>query len=258
MSIAVITGASSGMGREFALQLKKMGEVDGFLLIARRADRLTDLAMELGDGAVVLPADLSSTAGLEAVERYFQERKPVIRYLINAAGFGKFGNYAQVPRKENARMIDVNVKATVLISHMAIPYMEAKGHIILLGSGSCFTPLPYFNVYAASKSFVLHYAKGLREEVKPLGIYVTCFCPGWVDTPFLAIAEEQKGVPYPKDPKPLLQNERVVAYALRRAQKGKFFAVTNWYTKLQHMLFKLLPDSLLTRTWLSSVLKIKK
>ena len=256
MGIAIITGASSGMGREFALQLEKSGEVDGFLLVARREERLRALAEELTE-AEVLSADLGTDEGLSRLFAYLEERKPAVRYLINAAGFGKFGDYAALPEGEVADMIDVNVKATVLITHRVLPYMERGGHVIELGSGSCFTPLPFFNVYAASKAFVLHYVKGLRREIAPLGVSVTAFCPGWVATEFFAVAETVEGAPYPKDPKPMLRADKVVRYALRRARKGKTMAVTGWYTKLQHLLYKLLPSRLLTFLWLRTVLKTK-
>ena len=256
MGIAIITGASSGMGREFALQLERSGEVDGFLLIARREERLRALAGEL-TSAEVLSADLSTDEGLSRLFAYLEKKKPSVKYLINAAGFGKFGSYARVDEKDVSAMIDLNVKATVLVTHRTLPYMERGGHIIQLASGSCFTPLPHFNVYASSKSFVLHYTKGLRDEIEPLGVSATAFCPGWVATEFFDVAETVEGAPYPKDPKPMLECEKVVAYALRRARRGKTMAVTNWYTKLQHMLFKLLPDRILTVLWRKTVLKIK-
>ena len=256
MGIAIITGASSGMGREFALQLEKSGEVDGFLLLARREERLASLAESLTN-AKVLAADLGTDEGLKKLFDRLEEEKPSVKYLINAAGFGKFGSYERVSESDVSSMIDLNVKATVLITHRVLPYMERGGHIIELASGSCFTPLPHFNVYASSKSFVLHYTKGLRDEIKPLGVSATAFCPGWVATEFLDVAETVEGAPYPKNPKPLLKCEKVVAYALRRARKGKVMAVTNWFTKMQHMLFKLVPDRILTVLWRKTMLKIK-
>ncbi len=256
MGIAIITGASSGMGREFALQLAKTGEVDGFLLVARREERLQALADEL-ENATVLAADLASEEGLSHFFSYLEEHKPAVSYLVNAAGFGKFGDYAHVAEADIASMIDLNVKATVLITHRTLPYMVRGGHVIELASGSCFTPLPHFNVYASSKAFVLHYVKGLRDEIKPLGVSVTAFCPGWVATEFFEVAETVDGAPYPKNPKPMLQKEKVVRYALRRARRGKVMAVTNWYTRLQHVLFKLLPDRILTVLWRKTVLKIR-
>lgn len=257
MGIAIITGASSGLGREFALQLQRSGEVDGFLLVARRRERLLALAEELSN-AEILSADLATMEGVRAFAAYLEEKRPRVRVFVAAAGFGKFGDYAHLSEDTVAGMIDLNVRALVLMTHRVIPYMEKGGYVITLGSASAFTPLPHFNVYAAGKSFVLHYTKGLRDEIAPLGLTATCFCPGWVATEFLAVAEPEAGVLYPQNPKPLLEAKRVVAYALRRARRGKTLAVTNWYTKLQHLLFKLLPDRVLTVLWRKTVLKEKK
>ena len=252
MSVAIITGASSGIGREFALQLYRAGEASEFYLIARREERLLALAEELDGRAKVICADLTTKEGLEKIRCALEENKPEVSYLINASGFGKFGDYSEVSEEDTEKMIDLNVKAVVLISHMVVPYMKRNSHIIQLGSGSCFTPLPNFNVYASSKAFVLHYTKGLKYELKDLGISVTAFCPGWVDTEFLGLATKQPQAKGPKDSamKPLLRVEDVVAKAIRDARRGRVMSVTNWYTKLQHLLFKLVPDCLLTRAWL--------
>lgn len=252
MSVAIITGASSGLGREFALQLYRAHEVDEFYLIARRENRLNELKEMLDGKAKVISADLTTSEGINKVREALAENKPDVKYLINASGFGKFGDYSEISEEETERMIDLNVKASVLITHMTIPYMNEGSHIIELGSGSCFTPLPNFNVYAASKSFILHYTKALKYEIKPLGISATAFCPGWVDTEFLGKATEIDGAKGPKASaiKPLLRADKVVAKAIRDAKRGRVMSVTNWFTKLQHLLFKLVPDCLLTRSWL--------
>lgn len=252
MSVAIITGASSGIGREFALQLYNAKEADEFYLIARREDRLLKLKEELGGNAKVISADLTTSEGIEKIRLALQEEKPQVKYLINASGFGKFGDYSEISDEEVSRMLDLNIKATVLITHMTIPYMQRGAHIIELGSASCFTPLPNFNIYASSKAFVLHYTKALKYELKGLGISATAFCPGWVDTEFLGKATDIPGAKGPKasSMKPLLRVDRVVAKAIKDAKKGKVMSVTNWFTKLQHLLFKLLPDCLLTKAWL--------
>jgi short-subunit dehydrogenase len=252
MSVAIITGASSGLGREFALQLYRANEVDEFYLIARREDRLKELKNELDGKAKVISADLTTSEGINKIREALISDKPDVKYLINASGFGKFGDYSEISEEETERMIDLNVKASVLITHMTIPYMKKGSHIIELGSGSCFTPLPNFNVYAAGKSFILHYTKALKYEIKPLGITATAFCPGWVDTEFLGKATEIDGAKGPKAKaiKPLLRADKVVAKAIRDAKRGRVMSVTNWYTKLQHLLFKILPDCLLTKAWL--------
>lgn len=250
MGVALITGASSGIGREFAKQLKENYGITEFWFVARRRDRMEALAETLGVKAHIISADLCEDEGVEAVREALKSEKPKISVLINAAGFGRFGAHDQISDEDTARMIDLNCKALVLITHMALPYMEKGGRIIQLGSGSCFTPLPNFNVYAASKSFVLHYTKALYYEVKKYGVSATAFCPGWVETEFLGAAGSDKNVNRPKKTKPLLRVEKVVKGCLRAAFKGKKMFVTNWFTKMQHMLFKLTPDGILSRMWL--------
>ena len=250
MSIALITGASSGIGMEFAKQLKEDYGVNEFWFVARRAARMEELRDTLGVNAKIISADLTTDAGVEAVREALLAEKPQIKYLVNAAGFGNFGSFDQVPESDIVKMIDLNVKALVRITHMCIPYMERGGRIVELGSGSCFTPLPYFNVYASSKSFVLHYTKALNFEIAKYGVRATCFCPGWVHTEFLGKATAPDNVSYPKSTKPLLRCEDVVRRCLKAVKRGRAMYVTNWYTKLQHVLFKLVPDCLLSKTWL--------
>ncbi|MBQ8268067.1 MAG: SDR family NAD(P)-dependent oxidoreductase [Clostridia bacterium] len=250
MGIALITGASSGIGREFAKQLKENYNINEFWFVARRRDRMEALAAELSVSARIISADLCKDEGVMAVREALESEKPEISVLINAAGFGRFGAHDQISAEDTARMIDLNCKALVLITHMALPYMVKGGHIIEMGSGSCFTPLPNFNVYAASKSFVLHYTKALYYEVKKYGVSATAFCPGWVHTEFLAAAGNDKNVNRPKKTKPLLNVQTVVKGCLSAAMKGKKMFVTNWFTKMQHVLFKILPDGILSRMWL--------
>jgi short-subunit dehydrogenase len=250
MSIAIITGASSGMGAEFARQLKEQWGVNDFWFVARRTDKMEALRDELSVNAKIISADLTDGSGIEVLRAALEEEKPSVKYLINSAGFGNFGSFDQLPEGEISAMIDLNVKALVLITHMVIPYMERGGRIVELGSGSCFTPLPYFNIYASSKAFVLHYTKGLNGEIKKYGLRATCFCPGWVETEFLGKATDRQTVTMPKAMKPMLSCRDVVSRCVKRLGRGPTMYVTNWYTKLQHLLFKLVPDCLLTKTWL--------
>ncbi len=250
--IAIVTGASSGIGREFVKQIAASGEVDGFWLIARREERLREVAESVDLPSEIISADLASLEGLETVRALLEEKKPEVKILINAAGFGKFGNYLEMPMEEALGMIDLNVRALVYLTQTTLPYMVKGGYLIQMGSASCFTPLPNFNVYAAGKSFVLHYSKALAFETKSRGISVTCFCPGWVDTEFLGVAVgDDRSGPRPEKFKPLLKVDRVVAKALRSARRGKVMCVTNWFTKMQHVMFKLLPDRWLTKMWMT-------
>ena len=250
MSVAIITGASSGIGREFAKQIRNRLGIDEFWFIARRADRMESLRDELGVKAKIISADLTERTGIETVRAALESEKPKVKYLINAAGFGKFGSFDQLDESSIEKMIDLNAKALVLITHMTIPYMQRGGRIVQLGSGSCFTPLPYFNVYSSSKVFVLHYTKALNYEIKKYGLRATCFCPGWVETDFLEIAAKNEGVTMPKATKPLLKCEKVVKRCIRAMINGRTMCVVNWYTKLQHFLFKVVPDPILSKIWL--------
>lgn len=250
MSLAIITGASSGIGREFALQLKEKAGVDKFCLIARRKERLEALRDELMVDCTVISADLSSDEGILKVREYLENEKPRVKFLVNAAGFGDFGGFDEISEETVVKMIDLNVKALVRLTHMCIPYMERGGRIIEMGSGSCFTPLPYFNVYSSSKVFVLHYTKSLNHEIKKYGVRATCFCPGWVDTDFIGLAKQNESVTMPKETRPLLKLEKCVAKCVKSAVKGRAMCVTGWYTKMQHVLFKLVPDNILTKIWL--------
>lgn len=253
MSLAIITGASSGIGMEFARQLRRRG-IDEFWLIARREEKLSKLADELGCECKIITADLATEEGIEAYRSALKSENPEVKYLINAAGFGEYGAFDEVEEATVKKMIDLNVKALVLITHMTVPYMERGGRIVQMGSGSCFTPLPYFNIYSSSKVFVLHYTKSLNYELRKYGVKATCFCPGYVETEFLGKAEK-KDVLVPKEYKPLLKCDKVVLGCINAMEKGRVMYVTNWYTKLQHLMFKLLPDCLLTKMWLGMLKK---
>lgn len=258
MSIAIITGASSGIGAEFARGYA--GRVDELWLVARRKDRLVELGESLGVRYRVITADLSTGEGIEAIRSALESEKPKVKYLVNAAGFGDYGAFDEIDERKVEMMIDLNVKATVLITHMTVPYMERGGRIIQMGSGSCFTPLPYFNIYSSGKVFVLHYTKSLNYEIEKYGLRATCFCPGYVDTEFIgkAMADGSVTRPRPDSMKPMLDCQKVVKGCIKAADKGRAMYVTNWYTKLQHLLFKLIPDPILTRMWLGMLEKGEK
>lgn len=258
MSIAIITGASSGMGSEFAKQMKEKLGVEEFWFVARREDRMVSLREELGIKAKIIAADLTVPEGIESLREALATERPSVKYLVNSAGFGNFGSFDELPESDVVKMIDLNVKALVLITHMVIPYMERGGRIVELGSGSCFTPLPNFNIYASSKAFVLHYTKALNFEIKKYGLRATCFCPGWVETEFIGKSIAKEGVSRPRKMSPMLKCDKVVAKCIRAMVKGKRMCVTNWYTKMQHMLFKLTPDVILTKIWMGMQTKGEK
>ena len=192
MNIAVITGASSGLGREFARQIDELGEVEQIWLIARRRDRLEEVSRLLGTQSKILCADLSDRSGVIALEEALAGASPVIRYLVNAAGFGRFGSFRDIPLEEIDRMIDLNCKGAVDVTQICLPYCTRGSRILEICSTAAFQPIQFLNVYAASKSFLYRYSRALNAELMHEGITVTAVCPYWVkDTEFIPAAEQR-------------------------------------------------------------------
>ena len=172
MLIAIITGASSGLGREYVHALDREG-LDEIWVIARRKERLQELAEKTITPLRILACDLTEPAVLHAISAELEKNHPIVNYLINAAGFGKIGSFADIPTEELCAMIDLNCRAAVALTQMSIPYMPPTGGILNLCSCAAFQPIPFLNVYAASKAFLLHYTRALHAELLPKGIHVT-------------------------------------------------------------------------------------
>lgn len=188
--IAVITGASSGIGREFALQIDKLNCVDEIWLVARREQRLTRLAERLDAHAKILPWDLTDGACFETYKRLLTEENARVDFLVNCAGFGKFGAVSSQRAADLDDMIRLNITATVMMCRHTVPFMLCGGKIINMASVSGSLPLPYLNVYAATKAFVYHFSRALDVELKCYGITVTAVCPYWMNTEFISVARD--------------------------------------------------------------------
>lgn len=191
--IAVITGASSGIGREFAIQIDQMQKCDELWLVSLTESKLEEVAKELDTPSQVVAVDLTSRADIDSIKKKLEEECPNITYLVNAAGFGKFGDWSTITDKAADSMIDLNCRALVDMTRACLPYMERGSHIIEVASAAAFTPLPHMNVYAATKSFVLHYTRALRWELHGTGITATALCPTWVKTGFEKVARSSGG-----------------------------------------------------------------
>ena len=248
MKIAVITGASSGMGRQYALQMDQKG-LDEIWVIARRENRLQELQQKLHTPVRVIPLDLTKQESIAQYENLLKEQNPAVSYLVNASGFGKFGSFERVSLQDCCDMIDLNVKALVILTRVTLPYMKRGSHIIQMCSSSAFLPLPYLNIYASTKAFILHYSKALRTELKPKGISITAVCPYFVATEFIGVAEERN--PGLKHYKPLYKAEAVVRKAIADADRCKAMSVLGTYTKFFQYAAKFMPQCLLTAAWLN-------
>lgn len=192
MNIIIITGASSGIGMEFALQLDNVFEssIDEIWLIARRKEQMLEVASSMEHTTRVLDMDVTKKEDMKRLKKLLALEKPVVRMLINCAGYGVMGSFSKLNMKEELGMIDVNCKALTQMTYMCIPYMRKNSRIIQLASSAAFMPQPNFAVYAASKAYVNSFSRALSEELRKKKIYVTSVCPGPVDTPFFDIAEK--------------------------------------------------------------------
>ena len=257
MKIAVVTGASSGMGREFVLQLTQYVEVDQIWVIARRAEALESLVKEVSVPLQVLALDLCREDSYQVYARKLEEEKPDVKLLVNAAGFGKFGAYDKVPLEDDLRMIDLNCKALVAMTRLTLPYMAAGSHILQLDSLSAFQPVPYITTYGATKSFVLSYSRAMNRELKTKGVRMMAMNPGWVKTEFFnhALVTNSGEVQYYNR---LYEAKDVVATGLKDLYRSrKDYSVHGFPTRMQVRLVKLLPHSMVMNTWLSQQKKAK-
>lgn len=177
MKIAVITGASSGMGLEFAKAIDAEETLDEIWLIARRRERLEDLAKELRTPARILPMDLGDAASFDEYKKLLEEEKPLVSTLCNVAGFGRFALFTETPLEVNLNMIDINDKALVAMTQLTLPYMKRGSRVINLDSLSAFQPVPYQCIYGSTKAFVLSFSRALNVELEPRGIRVMAVVP---------------------------------------------------------------------------------
>lgn len=249
--IAVITGASSGIGREFALQIaQKYKTVEEIWLIARRKDRLTEVKAEIkavsNKLVRILALDLTDETDIKFYRNLLERQNPSIRVLVNAAGYGIAGHFENMTVDDVTGMIDLNCKALAAITHISLPYMSGPSNIINLASSAAFLPQPSFAIYAASKSMVLSFSRALGRELEGRGITVTAVCPGPVKTEFFDIAQKYtKSKPY----KMVLRADpvKVVKLALFDAYYMSGVSVYSPLMKVFRIVCKYLPHSLLIK-----------
>ena len=246
MRIAVITGASSGMGRDFVRMIDKIEDCEQIWVIARREHRLAEIQSNTGKEIVPIELDLSKEESFEHYANMLKEREADVCALVNAAGFGKFGGFEEIPLKEQMNMIDLNCKALMAITHITLPYMKAGSHVYQLGSLSAFQPVPYIATYGATKAFVLSFSRALNKELEKRGIKMIAVCPGWVKTEFFDRAVTDDTIKYYNK---FYTSEEVVTRAVRDMDMGRDVSVCGASTRAQVRLTKLLPHRLVMNIW---------
>ncbi len=238
--IAIITGASGGMGREIASLIARQRQLDEIWLIARRKDRMRDLSAELMIHARtrIFAMDLSKAESVAVLDRALRRRAYTVKWLVCAAGFGQIGRFDEIPFDAQMSMVDLNCRALTACTHLTLPYMKKGSRILLFSSAAAFLPQPDFAVYAATKSYVLSFARALSCELKGRGISVTAVCPGPVNTEFFDVAERTgKAKAYKKA---FMSDCRMISKKIiKSAEKGKKVCVPTLSMKGVRLLSKL-------------------
>lgn len=249
MSIAVITGASSGLGKEYVYAVcQAHPEIEELVLIARRRERLEAIGKELvGKKVTVLPLDLTDREARAEYRAFLEERGDEVRLLINNAGFGWMGNVAEGNAELQADMVSLNCGALTAMCAMTLPYMKKGGVILNVCSIAAFVPTPRMTVYCSTKAYVFSFSKALREETKKDGINVLAVCPAPMDTEFLTIAGiEGKSKLF--DTLPHVSAKTVARVSLKKAFAGRAVYTNHVLYKVYRVLGKLLPHNWLMGT----------
>ncbi len=245
MKIAVVTGASSGIGREFVRQIAlRYGKMNEIWIIARRKDRLEALEKELSMKVRIFAMDLTSSEDMKEWTHYLKDNTPDIKLLVNCAGYGLQGQFDELDIDAQCGMIDLNCRALTQFTGCCLPYISDHSRIINAASAAAFCPQPGFNVYAATKAYVLSFSRALNAELKKRKITVTSLCPGPVDTEFFDVAGEGTS-----SFKKLLRAKpaRVVDKAIRDAALGNELSVYGIPMKAAKTAAKLLPHKLIMK-----------
>ncbi len=236
---ALITGASSGIGRDMARELDKMGY--GLVLVARDEARLHEVKESLkGKNIEIIPMDLASEENCKKLHSMAKD----IDTLINNAGFGVFGNFTQTDLEKELDLIKTNITAVHILSKLYLKDMMKKnsGHILNVASIAGFMPGPLMDSYYASKAYVVRLSEGIRAEIKraKANVKISLLCPGPVDTNFNNVA----GVKFNLYS---LSSQKVAKYAIKKMLKNKFMIVPGIGIKILRVLAKISPNNITSR-----------
>jgi len=248
MKTAIITGASAGIGREFVRQIADVfPEVECYWLIARRADKLEEMAATLeGKTVVCLPLDLCDAMSFVAYQEKLQTEEPEVVLLVNNAGCGYLGNLGEMDTATQTRMVDLNIRALTAVTNMTIPFMAPGSCILNVSSIASFCPNPRMTVYSSTKAYVSSFTVGLAEELKPKGITVTAVCPGPMATEFLDVGKIA-GNSKMFEMLPYCDQVQVAGGALRAARAGRTIYTPKLFYKFYRVLAKVTPVKLMVK-----------
>ena len=247
--IAIITGASAGLGVEFFKAVDALcNDIDEIWVVARRLDRLQAMHSEHGKTVVPISCDLSDDEALNAFAKTLKASSPDIVLLINNAGFGKLGDVAELDPIVQKQMIALNCGGLTAVTAMSLEYMHKNATIINVSSIASFQPNPRMTVYSSTKAFVTSFTDGLRYELKSRGINVFAVCPGPMETEFLPVAGIGKGASKQFDTLPRCNAAEIATKSVIYARKGRHSYTNKFIFKLYRVLAKILPHRI-TVSW---------
>jgi uncharacterized protein len=251
---ALITGASAGIGREFARQLASRART--LVLVARRGQRLNELRDELRNRNAQLDVhvrvvDLCDKWQIDDLVRWLEQDKIDIDLLINNAGLGDVGSFATSAPKRNEEMLQVNIVALTALTRALLPPMISRnrGAILNVSSSAGFLPIPEFNAYAASKAYVNSFSEALRAELRGSGVVVTALCPGPVHTEFGDVAKRPGGQPETGPEFVYVSVEKTARHALAAIESDKPLVIPGLFMKLGMFLVRITPLPILRLIW---------
>lgn len=249
-SIAIVTGATGGIGKAFVNELTKEETLDEIWIIGRNKERLAEIKEQYGKKIVPICMDLTDIQNLLSLQTLLTE-EIYISYLINNAGIAHMMPSKDFSAEEIKKTIDLNCNVPVTLTNYCIPFMKRGSKIINVSSAAAFQPVPFINLYAATKAFEYSYSRALNMELKSVGITVTSVNPSWVDTNMLEKEMNGKKVKFHG----MVIPEMVAEKGIKDAKKGKDVSVCSSYVKCQRLNVKLLPHKLVMKIWIHSIKK---
>lgn len=241
MKIAIITGASAGLGKEFLKAAPGyFPEIDEYWLIARRQDRLEEAAKLVHKQCRIFPMDLTETDSYRRLEAELKKLNPTVALLVNNSGCGFLGNVGEGELENQLKMVDLNLRGLTAVTHVTMPYMAKGSRVINVSSIASFCPNPRMTVYSAGKAYVTAFSYGISEECAVRGITVTAVCPGPMDTEFIYLGEI-KGNSKTFETLPYCDPVKVVHGSYKAALAGKRCYTPKAFYKLYKVLAKFLP-----------------
>lgn len=246
MNVAIITGASSGLGIEYLKAIcEKRNDIQQFWIIARRKDRLESIAKGYPDKRIVpIALDLTEYESYNVLDNLLSEAEASIKIFVNNAGFGLYGDVADGDPAKQGAMVDLNCRALTSLTAVALKYMAEGSFMINVCSIASFCPNAGMTTYSSTKAYVKSFSRGVRFENRKKGINVLAVCPGPMDTEFLTVGGI-KGKSKTFDVLPYCSPSKVAQRSLTAAEKGRAVYTPRAFYKLYRVLSKLLPHSIM-------------